>query len=131
MRLDRDDIIVPFRKFGRNRLVVRERTGASTRPTSLTRIVTFFCASFEWQVRVAGGKWKSITSAAHHWPDLCGDQLRNRRLACGQDCRDCLYARFRRRMRHWIPPEVVRQRVSLAEEMNRILTATINRLDNK
>jgi four helix bundle protein len=33
-----------------------------------------------------------------------------------------------RRMRHWIPPEVIRQRVSLAEEINRILTATINRL---
>ena len=33
-----------------------------------------------------------------------------------------------RRMRHWIPPEVVRQRVALAEEINRILTATINRL---
>jgi four helix bundle protein len=32
------------------------------------------------------------------------------------------------RMRHWIPPEVIRERVSLAEEINRILTATINRL---
>ena len=36
-----------------------------------------------------------------------------------------------RRMRHWIPPEVVRQRVALAEEINRILTATINRLREK
>jgi four helix bundle protein len=36
-----------------------------------------------------------------------------------------------RRLRHWIPPEVVRERVSLAEEINRILTATINRLRNQ
>jgi len=36
-----------------------------------------------------------------------------------------------RRMRHWIPPEVVRERVALAEEINRILTATINRLREK
>jgi len=36
-----------------------------------------------------------------------------------------------RRMRHWMPPEVIRQRVSLAEEINRILTATINRLRAK
>ena len=36
-----------------------------------------------------------------------------------------------RRMRHWIPPEVIRQRVTLAEEINRILTATINRLRDK
>jgi hypothetical protein len=34
-------------------------------------------------------------------------------------------------MRHWIPPEVVRQRVALAEEIARILTATINRLGDK
>ena len=27
-----------------------------------------------------------------------------------------------RRMRHWIPPEIVRQRMSLAEEINKILT---------
>ena len=39
-------------------------------------------------------------------------------------------ARYRR-MRHWIPPEVVRERVALAEEINRILTATINRLRDK
>ena len=32
------------------------------------------------------------------------------------------------RMRHWMPPDVIRERVSLAEEINRILTATINRL---
>jgi four helix bundle protein len=36
-----------------------------------------------------------------------------------------------RRMRHWIPPAVVRERVALAEEINRILTATINRLRDK
>ena len=36
-----------------------------------------------------------------------------------------------RRMRHWIPPEVVRERVGLAEEIIRILTATINRLGDK
>ena len=33
-----------------------------------------------------------------------------------------------RRMRHWIPTEVVRQRLSLADEIIKILTATINRL---
>jgi len=32
MRLDRNDIIVPFRIFGRSQLGVRERTGVSTRP---------------------------------------------------------------------------------------------------
>ena len=32
------------------------------------------------------------------------------------------------RMRHWIPPNVIHERLSLAEEINRILTATINRL---
>jgi four helix bundle protein len=36
-----------------------------------------------------------------------------------------------RRMRHWIPPEIIRQRLSLAEEISRILTATINRLRDK
>lgn len=36
-----------------------------------------------------------------------------------------------RRMRHWIPPDVVRERVRLAEEINRILTATINRLGDQ
>ena len=36
-----------------------------------------------------------------------------------------------RRMRHWIPPDVVAQRVVLAEEINKILTATINRLRNQ
>ena len=35
------------------------------------------------------------------------------------------------RMRQWIPPEVIRERVALAEEINRILTATINRLRDK
>ena len=33
-----------------------------------------------------------------------------------------------RRMRHWIPHEIVRQRLSLADEIIKILTATINRL---
>jgi len=32
------------------------------------------------------------------------------------------------RLRHWLPPELVEQRVALAEEINRILTATIIRL---
>ena len=32
MRLGRNDIIVPFRKFDRSQLVVRERAGVSTRP---------------------------------------------------------------------------------------------------
>jgi four helix bundle protein len=36
-----------------------------------------------------------------------------------------------RRMRHWIPPDVVQQRVALAEEIHKILTATINRLREK
>ena len=33
-----------------------------------------------------------------------------------------------RRMRHWIPAEVVRQRMELADEINRILSATISTL---
>ena len=33
-----------------------------------------------------------------------------------------------RRMRHWIPLDVVQHRLALAEEIQRILTATINRL---
>jgi four helix bundle protein len=33
-----------------------------------------------------------------------------------------------RRLRHWVPPEIVEQRVALAEEVNRILSATIKRL---
>ena len=32
------------------------------------------------------------------------------------------------RLRHWLPPAVVEKRVALAEEINRILTATIVRL---
>ena len=36
-----------------------------------------------------------------------------------------------RRMRHWIPPDVVQQRLALAEEIHKILTATINRLGQK
>ena len=33
-----------------------------------------------------------------------------------------------RRLRHWVPLEIVDQRVALAEEVNRILTATIRRI---
>ncbi len=33
-----------------------------------------------------------------------------------------------RRLRHWIPPENVNQRVALADEISRILTATIAKL---
>lgn len=33
-----------------------------------------------------------------------------------------------RRMRHWIPPEIVQQLVALLEEINRILATSINRL---
>lgn len=36
-----------------------------------------------------------------------------------------------RRMRHWIPPEVVQQRLALADEIHKILTATIHRLREK
>jgi four helix bundle protein len=36
-----------------------------------------------------------------------------------------------RRLRHWLPPEVVEQRFALAEEINRILSATIKRLSVK
>ena len=32
------------------------------------------------------------------------------------------------RLRHWLPPELVEKRIALAEEINRILTATIIRL---
>ena len=35
------------------------------------------------------------------------------------------------RMRHWIPPNIVSERVALAEEINRILTATIRHLRQK
>ena len=35
--------------------------------------------------------------------------------------------RYRRR-RHWLPEEIVNDRIELAEEINRILSATINRL---
>ena len=35
------------------------------------------------------------------------------------------------RMHHWIPPEIIRQRVALAVEVNRMLTATINHLRRK
>ena len=33
-----------------------------------------------------------------------------------------------RRLRHWIPPEIVEKRFGIAEETSRILTATINKL---
>jgi four helix bundle protein len=36
-----------------------------------------------------------------------------------------------RRLRHWLPEEVIRKRVELAEEINRILSSTIKRLKNK
>ena len=32
------------------------------------------------------------------------------------------------RLRHWLPPDIVEKRVALAEEINRILSATIARL---
>lgn len=36
-----------------------------------------------------------------------------------------------RRLRHWLPPEVVAAHVALAEEINRILSATIPKLMNR
>jgi four helix bundle protein len=36
-----------------------------------------------------------------------------------------------RRFRHWLPTEVVDQRFGLAEEINRILSATISKLGRK
>lgn len=36
-----------------------------------------------------------------------------------------------RRLRHWIPIEIVEGRVALAEEINRILSATINSLEGR
>jgi four helix bundle protein len=35
-----------------------------------------------------------------------------------------------RRLRHWVPVEIVEQRVALAEEINRMLSSTIKRLKN-
>ena len=35
------------------------------------------------------------------------------------------------RLRHWIPPEIVSQRVALADEINRILSATIAKLTQR
>ena len=32
------------------------------------------------------------------------------------------------RLRHWVPESIVKERVALAEEISRILTATINKL---
>ncbi len=36
-----------------------------------------------------------------------------------------------RRLRHWMPEEVIKKRVELAEEINRILSSAIKRLRNK
>lgn len=36
-----------------------------------------------------------------------------------------------RRLRHWIPAEIVEERVQLADEINRMLSATINRLQGR
>jgi len=36
-----------------------------------------------------------------------------------------------RRMRHWIPTDIVKQRMALAEEINRILSATITTLTER
>jgi four helix bundle protein len=36
-----------------------------------------------------------------------------------------------RRFRHWVPGEIVEQRIGLAEEINRILSATIARLTQR
>jgi four helix bundle protein len=36
-----------------------------------------------------------------------------------------------RRLRHWLPEEVIKKRVELAEEINRILSSSIKRLKNK
>jgi len=35
------------------------------------------------------------------------------------------------RLRHWIPPEIVSQRIALADEINRILSATITKLTRR
>lgn len=35
------------------------------------------------------------------------------------------------RLKHWIPPEIVSQRITLADAINRILTATINKLTQR
>ncbi len=36
-----------------------------------------------------------------------------------------------RRLRHWVPIEVVKQRMQLADEINRILTGTIETLERR
>ena len=36
-----------------------------------------------------------------------------------------------RRLHHWLPEDIVEQRVALAEEINRMLSSTIKRLSNK
>ena len=34
------------------------------------------------------------------------------------------------RLRNWVPPEIVKQRIALADDVSRILTATIKRLSS-
>jgi len=36
-----------------------------------------------------------------------------------------------RRLRHWLPEKIVQQRVALAEEINRMITATIQKLGER
>ena len=36
-----------------------------------------------------------------------------------------------RRMRHWIPPDIVKERMALAEEINRMLSSTIKSLEKR
>ncbi len=36
-----------------------------------------------------------------------------------------------KRLRHWLSDEVIRKRVELAQEINRMLSSTIKQLDNK
>ncbi len=36
-----------------------------------------------------------------------------------------------KRLHHWLPEDIVEQRVALAEEINRMLTSAIKRLSNK
>ena len=36
-----------------------------------------------------------------------------------------------KRLRHWLPEEVIKERVNLAEEINKILSSTIKRLNDR
>lgn len=36
-----------------------------------------------------------------------------------------------RRLRHWVPGEIVEKRITLADEINRMLSATITKLENR